>query len=83
LDLYLNLIENSINKLDNFITDIIHYSRNLAHDISLQNRFHALVKESIESLKLMADAEQGIFHDIHSGFDAVLFRPQQTVDHIQ
>jgi PAS domain S-box-containing protein len=59
LDMYLNLIENSINKLDNFITDIIHYSRNSRMDIMPSKiDFTALVKESIESLKYMDDAEK-------------------------
>jgi len=59
LDLYLNLIESSINKLNNFITDIIHYSRNSRMDVMPSKiDFHALVKESIESLRYMADAEK-------------------------
>ena len=59
LDQYLALIEGSVNKLDNFITDIIHYSRNSRMDIlPSQIDFHALVKESIESLKYMPDAEK-------------------------
>ena len=59
LDQYLNLIEGSVNKLDNFITDIIHYSRNSRMDLMPSKiNFHALVKESIESLKYMEDAEQ-------------------------
>jgi len=59
MDKYLHLIECSINKLDNFITDIIHYSRNSRMDIMPSKiDFHALVKESIESLKYMDDAEK-------------------------
>jgi len=59
LDQYLNLIDTSINKLDNFITDIIHYSRNSRMDIMPSKiHFHELVKESIETLKYMDDAER-------------------------
>src|SRR6267154_232653 len=59
LDQYLSLIEGSVNKLDNFITDIIHYSRNSRMDLmSSKIHFHTLVKESIESLKYMDDAEK-------------------------
>jgi len=59
VDQYLNHIETSINKLDNFITDIIHYSRNSRMDVMpCKIDFHALVKESIESLKYMDDAEK-------------------------
>jgi signal transduction histidine kinase len=59
LDHYLNLIEGSINKLDNFITDIIHYSRNSRMDLMTSKiDFQGLVKESIESLKYMEDAEK-------------------------
>jgi len=59
LEMYLGLIEGSINKLDNFITDIIHYSRNSRMDIMPSKiDFHDLVKESIESLKYMQDAEK-------------------------
>lgn len=56
---YLGLIESSINKLDNFITDIIHYSRNSRMDvIPSKIDFHSLVQESIESLKYMPEAEK-------------------------
>ncbi len=56
LDHYLNLIEGSVNKLDNFITDIIHYSRNSRMDvIPSKVDFPAIVNESI---KYMYDADQ-------------------------
>jgi signal transduction histidine kinase len=56
---YLSLIESSVNKLDNFITDIIHYSRNSRMDIMPSKiDFHSLVQESIESLKYMPEAEK-------------------------
>jgi len=58
LDHYLHLIENSICKLDYFINDIIHYSRNSRMEIMPSHiDFHKLVKESIDSLKYMQDAE--------------------------
>lgn len=56
---YLNLIERSVDKLDNFISDIINYSRNARMDV-LPKRidFASLVQESIDSLKFMEGAEQ-------------------------
>ena len=58
LDHYLHLIENSICKLDYFINDIIHYSRNSRMEIMPSKiDFHKLVKESIDSLKYMQDAD--------------------------
>ncbi len=58
LDHYLDLIENSICKLDYFINDIIHYSRNSRMEIMPSKiDFRDLVKESIDSLKYMQDAD--------------------------
>jgi PAS domain S-box-containing protein len=55
---YLQLIERSVEKLDNFISDIIHYSRNSRMDLLVKEiNFHELVKESIDSLKYMEGAE--------------------------
>ena len=54
---YLKLIGNSVNKLDSFITDIIHYSRNTRVDIQATCvDFKALIAESIAALKYMDDA---------------------------
>lgn len=59
LEKYLHLIETSVNRLDNFITDIIHYSRNSRMDIIPKAiDFQEIVNESIQSLKFMAQAEQ-------------------------
>lgn len=56
---YLHLIDRSVNKLDNFISDIIHYSRNSRMEIMPKLiDFHALVDESIESLKFIEGADQ-------------------------
>ncbi|MBL0743973.1 sensor histidine kinase [Chryseolinea lacunae] len=56
---YLELIERSVNKLDHFISDIIHYSRNSRMEIMPKRiDFHELLEESIESLKFMEGAEQ-------------------------
>jgi signal transduction histidine kinase len=56
---YLELIERSVGKLDNFISDIINYSRNSRMDILPKEiDFHAMVQESIDSLKFMDGAEQ-------------------------
>lgn len=56
-DQYLALIEKSVNKLDHFISDIIHYSRNARMDIMpKQIDFNELVQESIDSLRYMEGA---------------------------
>jgi PAS domain S-box-containing protein len=56
---YLELIERSVDKLDNFISDIINYSRNSRMDILPKEiNFNALLQESIDSLKFMEGAEQ-------------------------
>jgi PAS domain S-box-containing protein len=55
---YLNLMERSVEKLDNFISDIIHYSRNSRMDIMPKEiDFHSLLQESIDSLKYMEGAD--------------------------
>jgi len=55
---YLELIERSVNKLDHFISDIIHYSRNSRMEIMPKPiDFHELLEESIDSLKYMEGAE--------------------------
>lgn len=55
---YLDLIEQSVNKLDNFISDIIHHSRNSRMDILVKEiNFNELLSESIASLKYMDGAE--------------------------
>lgn len=55
---YLELMERSVDKLDNFISDIIHYSRNSRMDIMpMAIDFSALLQESIDSLKFMEGAE--------------------------
>jgi len=64
-DHYVQLIERSINKLDHFILDIIHYSRNTRQEIERdQIDFNALLSESIESLRYMegADSVSSIRH---------------------
>ena len=53
-DQYIALIEKSVNKLDHFISDIIHYSRNARMDIMpKQIDFNELLQESIDSLRYM------------------------------
>lgn len=55
---YLDLVDRSIFKLDNFITDIIHYSRNARMDVMPDLiDFEALLEESISSLRYMDDAD--------------------------
>jgi signal transduction histidine kinase len=55
---YLELMERSVTKLDNFISDIIHYSRNSRMDIlPMSIDFTGLLQESIDSLKFMEGAE--------------------------
>ena len=54
---YLELIDQSIEKLDHFITDIILYSRNARMEVKLKEiDFEALLGESFESLKYMEGA---------------------------
>jgi len=56
---YLGLIEKSINKLDHFISDIIHYSRNARMEVMPKEiDFQELLQESIDSLKFMEGAEK-------------------------
>jgi PAS domain S-box-containing protein len=64
-DHYVGLIERSINKLDHFILDIIHYSRNSRLEVERALiDFDALISESIESLRYMdgAPAVRSIRH---------------------
>lgn len=59
VDHYLGLIEQSVGKLDNFISDIINYSRNSRMDVMPKEiNFHELLQESIDALKFMEGAEQ-------------------------
>ena len=56
---YLELIEKSISKLDNFILDIINYSRNSRMEvIPKEIHFEELLRESVESLRYMDGADQ-------------------------
>lgn len=56
---YLDLIEQSINRLDNFISDIIHHSRNSRMELLMKEiNFDQLLSESISSLKYMEGAEE-------------------------
>jgi PAS domain S-box-containing protein len=56
---YLELMEKSVSKLDDFISDIIKYSRNSRMDLFVREiNFYDLLDESINSLKFMEDAEQ-------------------------
>lgn len=56
---YLEMIRRSVDKLDHFISDIIHYSRNSRMDIlPKQIDFNALVQDSIDSLKFMEGADR-------------------------
>ncbi|MFZ6012025.1 MAG: sensor histidine kinase [Bacteroidota bacterium] len=59
IEQYLTLMERSVDKLDHFISDIIHYSRNSRMDVMpKQIDFQNLLQESIDSLKFMEGAEQ-------------------------
>lgn len=56
---YLRLIDQSVGKLDNFISDIINYSRNSRMDIMPKAiDFNCLLSESIDSLKFMEGADK-------------------------
>jgi PAS domain S-box-containing protein len=51
---YLNMMEQSVNRLDRFIQDIIHYSRNSRLDIQPQViDFQELLRETLEDLNYM------------------------------
>ena len=53
-ELYLSLIEKSVGRLDNFITDIIQYSRNSRTDVEEKAvDLTALLQESLEALRFM------------------------------
>lgn len=57
-DLYLALIEKSVGRLDDFITDIIQYSRNTRTDVEEKEvDLAALLQESLEALRFMEGAE--------------------------
>jgi PAS domain S-box-containing protein len=56
---YLNLIEQSVAKLDNFILDIINYSRNSRMEVKAKEiDFNMMVQECIDALRFMDGAEQ-------------------------
>ncbi|MBX2971331.1 MAG: PAS domain-containing sensor histidine kinase [Cyclobacteriaceae bacterium] len=56
---YLNLVDRSIFKLDNFITDIIHYSRNSRMELMpVLIDFESLLEESLSSLRYMDEANK-------------------------
>ena len=56
---YLDLMEKSISKLDNFISDIINFARNTRADISQQEvDLAALIHEALEGLKFMEGYER-------------------------
>jgi PAS domain S-box-containing protein len=58
-DHYLDLIEKSVSKLDNFILDIINYSRNSRMEvIPKEIHFAELLRESVETLRYMEGADQ-------------------------
>ena len=67
-DHYLLLIEQSVNKLDNFILDIINYSRNSRMQvIAKEIDFNELLRESVDTLKYMEGADKiELFSDIRS-----------------
>lgn len=77
---YLRLIEQSVGKLDNFISDIINYSRNARMDLVVKEiDFNQLLQESIESLKFMEGAHKvrsenhiEISHPFYSDYSRLL-----------
>lgn len=67
---YLELIAKSVDKLDLFITDIVHHSRNSRMEILPKEiNFKQIIENSIESLKYMDDADKVrsmvTVHDAH------------------
>ncbi len=58
-DNYLNLIEKSVNRLDNFINDLTHFSRNSRMTVErLKVDFNLILSESVENLRYMENAER-------------------------
>jgi signal transduction histidine kinase len=56
---YLELMHQSVERLDHFISDIINYSRNSRMDIMPKEiDFHALLNESLDSLRYMDGANE-------------------------
>jgi PAS domain S-box-containing protein len=56
---YLGLIEKSAHKLDNFINDLINFSRNSRMSLEIEEvDFHALLNEAREHLRFMEDADR-------------------------
>lgn len=60
---YLDLIEKSVNRLDNFINDLTHFSRNSR--VSIEQKkidFNAILDESVENLRYMENADRVKLH---------------------
>lgn len=64
---YLNLMDKSIAKLDNFIADLTNFSRNSRMEISVRKLdFNLILEESLEHLKFMDKADRiRIIKDLH------------------
>jgi PAS domain S-box-containing protein len=58
-NMYLKLVEKSINKLDSFILDLTNFSRNSRLDIEVQEiDFRAIISECINNLRYMDHADK-------------------------
>lgn len=56
---YFTMIRNCVNKLDSFVQDIIHYSRNSRVEAQkVKINFNRLVSETFENLKFLAGADK-------------------------
>lgn len=56
---YLNLTEKSINKLDNFISDLTHFSRNTRLSLNIEKiDFNAIIQDCLDNLRYMEHAEK-------------------------
>lgn len=58
-DVYLGLMEKSINKLDTFISDLTHFSRNSRLSLNIEKvDFNAIIQDSLGNLRFMENAEK-------------------------
>ncbi|SFC39297.1 PAS domain S-box-containing protein [Flexibacter flexilis DSM 6793] len=58
-EVYLGLMEKSINKLDTFISDLTHFSRNSRLSLNIEKvDFNAIIQDSLGNLRFMENAEK-------------------------
>jgi PAS domain S-box-containing protein len=58
-ELYLAMMEKSVKKLDEFIKDIVNYSKNSRLEVASEEiRFEELIQSTVEDLRFMKDADK-------------------------